>query len=187
MSQTSGIFIANKASFSDVPRPTGNNLSYFLNRFDGDSLWAMRSNRSVFPIGAYLSFNVTLTPAQIFTLSTVPVEVVPAVGPGRAIQVISASSQLIFNTTGYFGIGLAFQLFASSIVPNTGGFGPQFDTQPGQLNSASDSFVMMVPNLTGTEKSISEGDSLVIYGTNPASLGDSPVKISGIYRIVNSL
>jgi len=50
MSQQSGLSIANKANFSDVPKPSGNNLSYFLNRNDADRLYAMKSNGSVFPI-----------------------------------------------------------------------------------------------------------------------------------------
>lgn len=49
MSQ-SGIFPANKSGYQQVPRPSGNNLSYFLNANDNDKLWAMKSDGSVFPI-----------------------------------------------------------------------------------------------------------------------------------------
>jgi hypothetical protein len=46
MSQ-SGIFPANKSGFGQVPRPIGNNLSYFLNANDGDKLSVMKADGSV--------------------------------------------------------------------------------------------------------------------------------------------
>lgn len=68
MAQTSGIFISNESNFSDVPRPSGRNLSYFLNINDGDALYAMRSDRSVFPINIATqmkTLKTTLTVAQL--------------------------------------------------------------------------------------------------------------------------
>jgi len=50
MSQQSGIFIANSSNNGPIPRPSANNLAYFLNANDGDKLYAMRSNGAIFPV-----------------------------------------------------------------------------------------------------------------------------------------
>lgn len=49
MSQQSGNYsVGSGTTFINVPTPSGNNLSFFLNANDGNKLYAMRSDRSVF-------------------------------------------------------------------------------------------------------------------------------------------
>lgn len=50
MSQQSGIFISNKGTYNNVPKPSAGNLTYFLNANDGDKLYAMTSKSVVFPV-----------------------------------------------------------------------------------------------------------------------------------------
>lgn len=50
MSQQSGLFITNKGTYNNVPVPSANNLTYFLNANDGDKLYAMNSKKVVFPV-----------------------------------------------------------------------------------------------------------------------------------------
>jgi len=50
MAQQSGLFIANKGSYLNIPVPSKGNITYFLNSNDGDSLYGMKSDRSVFPV-----------------------------------------------------------------------------------------------------------------------------------------
>jgi len=57
MSQQSGLFIANKGTFGNVPKPSANNLTYFLNANDGNKLYAMKSNGSVFPVSVLSTVN----------------------------------------------------------------------------------------------------------------------------------
>lgn len=92
MSQ-SGIIFATKSNFSDVPRPLGNNLTYFLNANDGDRLYAMKSNGSVFPVnaggaaaavyasGAFETVSTVITPNANPALSeNIPFIIISAVG-----------------------------------------------------------------------------------------------------------
>jgi hypothetical protein len=47
MSQTPGIFNIGSGTFANIPRPSANNLTFFLNANDGNLLYAMHSNGSV--------------------------------------------------------------------------------------------------------------------------------------------
>lgn len=100
MSQ-SGIFPGNKSGYQQVPTPSGNNLSYFLNSNDGDRLYAKKSDGSVFPISADLNVKVSLTSDQVKTLNSIPVQATPNPGPGRAIIVTSFSANMQNVTIGW--------------------------------------------------------------------------------------
>jgi len=76
----------------------------FYNQAD-DVLWS-RGDAGVVCIGG--SASVTLTPAQVKTLNSTPITIVGAVS-GYAIEVVSASVKLDYNTTAYLG-GTILQL-----------------------------------------------------------------------------
>lgn len=48
-----------------------------------------------------INFNVTLSSAQILTLFTTPITVIPAQGADTVIQVLSITAKLIFGATAY--------------------------------------------------------------------------------------
>jgi len=50
MAQQSGLFIANKGSYLNIPVPSKGNITYFLNANDGDKFYGMLHDRSVFPV-----------------------------------------------------------------------------------------------------------------------------------------
>jgi hypothetical protein len=57
MSQQAGIYISNKGTYNNVPKPSAGNLTYFLNANDGDKLYAMKSDRSVFAVSVLSTAN----------------------------------------------------------------------------------------------------------------------------------
>jgi hypothetical protein len=177
MSQQSGIFIGNKANFSDVPRPSGNNLSYFLNSNDGDSLWAMKSNGSVFPIitgAGILSFKVSLTPAQIKTLNSIPVQAVPAPGIGKSLVLIPTSSytSLDFVSVAYTSIFLQVK---NQFVTNVQ---MEVPILPAVVSNKRTFFPQSLDN------NVADNQGLYITADADSLVGDSPITVYGTYRII---
>ena len=102
---------------------------------NGDIKLASLEGLRTFFCGA-LCTSVSIPTASVLTLNSVPVEIVAAPGAGFAIQVLSASMRMIFNSAGYT-TNTTLQLISSSA-----GTEEQFTFAAGALSSLSDTFTL---------------------------------------------
>ena len=183
MAQQSGLFIANKSGFSNVPRPSAGNISYFLNSNAGDALYGMKSDGSVFPVNTgLLTFTVPLTSAQIKTLNSAPVELVSAQGAGKGIVLISTETKFTPGAVA-FDNNAAFIQCPSALA---------FSGEQAQMALFFDDATASVGkgNMIGggqaDQKQIFDNESLIIKAlADSTTNGDGTAVIYGTYKIIN--
>ena len=114
----------------------------------------------------YFSTKVTLTPTDILTLNTVPVEAIAAPGAGKAIDVISVSGRLVPNSVSYSTgvnptiICNAVNLFACPFAMNESAtIGSKFTPE-----SAIGNFIENAPVFISSTADEQDGDgNLIVY------------------------
>jgi hypothetical protein len=122
-----------------------------------------------------LVVKVPLTAAQIMTLNSIPVLAIPAPGVGKAIEIISGSANLIFNTTAYTSSSLRLQ--------PTSATGSQFSAVNLFLSAISTRFSRMLQVIV-TDVSVIENEPINITSDADSVVGDSPINIYISYRII---
>lgn len=125
--------------------------------------------------GGIKTVKVELTPAQIKTLGSSPVELIPAPGAGKYILVTGADVVLTYGTTPYnFGGVESLRLITDTAVQYQA-------TIQGYLNSANSFFARC---LIGYGRAVVENKALTAFCSDgDATQGDSPITIYVHYMI----
>ena len=118
---------------------------------------------------------ISLTPAQIKTLNSIPVLAIPSPGVGKAIEIISANAKLNFRTVAYSNISASLITDTATSIQYAGTF----------LDSTSTAWVQFTP-FGSTENIIQfvENKGVFIKANADSASGDSPVDIYISYRII---
>ena len=131
----------------------------------------------VAPGGGGLSMQmvtISLTPAQIQVMNTIPVLAVPG-APGKTIIPVSMVAKLTFNTTAYQPTLLFVgEVGATSVI-----------SQSSILTSGVNADRQMEPLYTGG-KEYATGGNLVLLTSAASLIGDSPVEVTIVYYLRNS-
>ena len=145
----------------------------FINQAD-NVVWS-RGDDGVFCIGG--TAELTIASADVLTLNSTPLTIVSAV-PGYAIEVISASRKLDFNTTAY-ATNTDLQLITSGASTST--------QAQARINSSVSNILLMdksTPGLATSTQLLANADLLVkVDGGNPTT-GDSDVTVYVNYRLI---
>lgn len=140
------------------------------------------SNGGLSPTWEDLVFKVqvSLTPAQILTLDTTPVQIVAAPGLLRSIQVISAALRLDFNSVQY-DFPDPIKLGTYTGVSEEG----QFTINAGSINANGPGYFCLNQQTVDNAR-LSENTALSIYTDNPPATtnGNSNCFMQVMYRIV---
>ena len=128
----------------------------------------------------------TIASADVLTLSTIPVELVPAPGAGKAIQVVSASASMVYGTVPYATNGTLYLMTDATTAT-----APQFAVSQnsflfGTVTRAVNFIPLSVSPLAVTDLQIVDNKPLeawVFFG-NPTA-GDSDITINVVYKIID--
>ena len=144
----------------------------FINQAD-NVIWS-RGDDGVFCIGG--SAELTIASADVLTLNSTPLTIVSAVS-GYAIEVVSASRKLDFNTTAY-ATNTDLQLITS---------GATSVQAQARINSSVSNTLCMdksTPALATSTQILANADLLVQVGTGNPTAGDSDITIYVHYRLI---
>ena len=124
--------------------------------------------------GGLRNVKVRVGAGDMNTLDTVSVNIIDAPGTGKAIQIVSASIKMDFNTTAYsFPAPLQFTVLAGL---------PQMTILNTVVNVSTDVFSSVIPIAGGF---ISENSAVKLTTSAPTSTtGDSDVDFDILYRII---
>jgi len=121
--------------------------------------------------------SLTIASADVLTLNTTPLTIVPAVA-GYAIEVVSASRKLDFNTTPY-ATNTILQLITS---------GATSEQAQAKINSSVSNNLCMDKSTPGSATStqlIANADLQVTVQTGNPTAGDSDIEVFVLYRVIN--
>ena len=128
--------------------------------------------------GGMQSLKVTMTSAQILNSFTSPVILVAAPGAGYAIQLISASYRINFNTTAYITAG-------NSIIKTTGATTQQVVISNTNFVSAVASrFMGGASSIPGNTSIIENADLTFTQSVSDPTTGDSTIDLYLTYIII---
>jgi hypothetical protein len=120
---------------------------------------------------------LTIASADVLTLNTTPIEIVAAPGVGYAIEVISASVKIDFNSAAY-ATNTILQLTADGATPS------QVKWASGVLATSSDLFVKSIESSTTSPQIIENADLNVTVNSGNPTAGDSDITVYVTYRII---
>lgn len=117
--------------------------------------------------------SITVSAAQMLDLVANPVELIPAAGAGKAINLLSASFFVDYNTTPY-----DFNMMVNMRIeqPSSSGY---FEAATFPFNESADSYGSFIKTGNG----LSVNDPLLLKIINDGSQGDSPVTFKLTYTI----
>jgi hypothetical protein len=144
----------------------------FFNQADG-VLWS-RDDNGVNCLGG--SVALTIASADVLTLNSTPITIVGAVS-GYAIEVISASRKVDFNTTAY-ATNIDLQLLTS---------GANSIQAQARINASVSSIISMdksSPGLATSTQLIANADLLVTVDSGDPTAGDSDITVYVQYRLI---
>jgi len=121
---------------------------------------------------------ITLSAVQVLTLNTIPIEIIPAQGVGKIINVISAIARNTFNTVAFDAPG---DLIIGHNTSSVGIF-----SEDGNLvvNAGVDKLNKLTPVYTST-KQLVENDSLVVkLLTGNPTVGDGTIDLYVTYEVI---
>lgn len=133
-----------------------------------------------------LSAEVTILSADVLTLNSNPVQIIPTPGAGKAIEIISASRKLDFNTTPYAtNTRLTLETTSGNVeimTWGTGGLNTNLSVSPYFFNILS-AVTTTATSATSQQLFVNEGVFVSVQTGNPTS-GDSDIKVYVTYRII---
>jgi hypothetical protein len=147
----------------------------FFNQADG-VLWS-RDDNGVVCLGG--SASVELTPAQVKTLNTTPITIVGAVS-GYAIEVISASVKIAFNTTAY-ATNTSLHLHIDGADDNVGQIGNNILLAT--VDQISSAYAPSNPSSGQTQVLANAALQVKVPNGDPTT-GDSTVTVYVNYRLI---
>ena len=123
--------------------------------------------------------SITIASAAVLTLNSSPVTIVPAQGVGTAIEVISASAKMVYNS-------VAYATNTTIQVESNGATTPQFRLLNGinQTISSHRSLGRYVSANTETQI-IENADLMVTVASGDPTAGDSDITVTVLYRIIS--
>ena len=123
------------------------------------------------PITNVLNYSNTLTPSQIKTLNSIPIDAIPSVGAGKYIRIINAEIENLGGTAGY-------DSFYIMQLKSTGASDAQASSPTTILQNFTSTFGMFNIN-NGTDDSIKENSGVQITSSSDSSAtGDFSVFVS---------
>ena len=121
--------------------------------------------------------SLTIASADVLTLNSTPIEIVAATGAGTAIEVLSASFSMTYNSVQY-ATNTELQ-----IIPNTGS-GNQYKWANAELGANANVFSAGEKSV-GLKNNIIENTAINVYvKTGNPTAGDSDIKVYVTYRII---
>jgi hypothetical protein len=139
---------------------------------------ATYDTKSVSGENLILHKKVTLTAAQIKTISSVPVSVISAPGAGKVIEIVSAFLRFNYGTV-TFDASFSFEV---SLYADTAG-GRQYTTANNILNRTSSTIQTFDKNTSVADQLISN-KAIYIDGGDDSTVGDSTIDLYINYRII---
>ena len=132
---------------------------------------------AVLAVSAFTSTTV-LTPAQLLTLATTPVQLLPALAVGKAYIIQGATTSLTFNTLAYDHLTNCQVFLGTVIGVNVCVTGFNLDSSVSALSVRTTSAASITGSTNGP---VNFG---AIGGINP-TMGDSTVKVTVFFTIAN--
>lgn len=131
--------------------------------------------------GSVVATTISISSAQLLNVSSAPIELIPAPGAGKAINIISASGSYTFGTIPYTLIGNLYIAYTDGISYYSSGIA---------LNNLLNSLAS--PGISYLRVGLS---NVTLYSTNNAALylttansvagGDGSIKINLVYTIID--
>jgi len=151
-----------------------NNLTMTLTRIDGSTI-----DISGFTSGGVSIYEVKLVipTADVLTLNSVPIELIPAPGVGFAIELISASMKMVFNS-------VAYATYMRVLLLTAGAAQKQVEFHNTVLSSASSTFNSTSTNALSGTKLIENAAVNATVDVGDPTAGDSDITIYATYRII---
>jgi hypothetical protein len=152
---------------------------FMMNGADGSTKRANLADlKSTFFCSAYCT-RITIPSAEVLTLNSVPVEVIEAPGAGYAVQVLSASMKMVFNSSGY--------TTNTSLVLVSSGAGTeeQFAFASGALSSLVDTFTIATNSANQSVQIIENDPIMAQIGIGDPLAGDSDIELFIYYRLLS--
>ena len=134
--------------------------------------------KSILGSGFILHKKVSLTAAQIKTISSVPVSVIAAPGAGKVIEIVSAFLSFNYGTV-TFDAAASFEV---SLYTDTAG-GRQYTTANNILNRTS-STIQTFDKDASTASQLVDNKAIFIDGGDDSTVGDSTIDLYIDYRII---
>ena len=127
----------------------------------------------------YASINIPT--ASVLTLNSLPLTIVPAPGAGLAIQVVSATASMTYNTTSYATNGKLFLISLGSVIPqaNLTANGFLFGTVTRNVSFN----ISTSANITDTQIGVNAPLLVQVDSADPTA-GDSDITVTVLYRIL---
>lgn len=129
------------------------------------------------PAPAILDTIVTLTSAQILSLFTTPVTLIPAPGSNKTIEVVSMTDKLIFNTTAYLGNRTLVAKTATATGNQAVG------TVLNQIANCKHHMIVTAP--IGLSQILSNQPLIATTLPGDPTTGDSSIQLHIFYRILD--
>ena len=122
--------------------------------------------------------SITIPTAEVLTLNSIPVEIVPAPGAGYAIEVLSASVKMVYNSTAY----------ATNVILQIENAGATYPTDKLQCLDATVSMFKQLSSLStstvsNTQMLENAALNVTVSGGEPTT-GNSDIKVYVTYRIM---
>lgn len=125
---------------------------------------------------------VTITSAQVLQLNSTPIEIVPAPGAGKAIDIISATAKLTYNSIPYATNTVLMVLNTSSTQQQLSLAG----ASPFLASSSSKIGKFFGTNFGNTLNQIVENEAIVVsVATGNPTAGDSDIVVYVYYHILD--
>ena len=170
--------------FSNYPSATDSDYTtdatFLIQNTDGDTLLANLDDLNKNFFGDIKVVNLTVTTAQILALNSTPIELIAAQGAGKTIEIISASTKLVYVSAAY-ATNTNLQLLTS------GATNAQFDD--GKVLTATVSthwkFEALQPTSATDTQLIENAAVNVTVETGDPITGDSNIEIFALYRVLD--
>lgn len=146
----------------------------------------LRDAYAIEDFGSTLSVSTTLSSAEVLSLDTTPVEVVPAQGVGKKLLVLSAWMKLFFNSVPFdYPLGTQLNITPLPFSYANGQAGFVSDNSQGISQSYNSWSLVNVGTLNvWLSPPLVDNGPLYLYSFESATVGDSTVEITVEYKIV---
>lgn len=125
-----------------------------------------------------LNTKVSLTAAQIKTISTIPISVIPEPGAGKVIEIISAFLKFNYGTV-TFDASFGYSLSLYTLTAAT----RQFETANNILNRTA-STIQTFDKLPSAPDQLAVNEAIYVDGGDDSTVGDSTIDLYINYRII---